>query len=62
MTADTARPPAWAVAACAIGSVCSMAAAVYFGGQGQLPIAMTGSALFVLLGGLAFDMARRRSA
>ena len=33
----------------------------YFAGQGQLPVAMTGSVLFVLLGGLAFDLARRRS-
>jgi hypothetical protein len=61
MATDAHRPPAWAVAACAAGSGLSMIAAVYFGGQGQLPVAMTGSALFVLLGGLAFDLARRRS-
>jgi len=36
--------------------------AVYFGGNGQLPLAMTGTGLFVLLGGLGFELARRRSA
>lgn len=60
MSADAARPPVWAVAACAMGSAVSMAVGVYFGGRGELPIAMTGSALFVLLGGLAFELARRR--
>ena len=60
MTAP-ARPTALAVAACAIGSAVSMAVAVYFGGQGNLPPAMTGSGLFVVLGGLAFELARRRS-
>lgn len=40
----------------------SMAAAVYFGGTGHLPLAMTGSVLFVMLGGLGFELARRRSA
>ena len=40
----------------------AIAAAVYFGGHGQLPLAMTGTALFVLLGGLGFELARRRSA
>jgi hypothetical protein len=39
-----------------------MAAGVYFGGHGQLPIAMTCSVLFVVLGGLGFELARRRSA
>jgi hypothetical protein len=38
-----------------------MAAGVYFGGQGQLPPAMAGTGLFVLLGGLTFELARRRS-
>ena len=45
-----------------VGAVAAMAAAVYFGGNGQLPLAMTGTALFVLLGGLGFELARRRSA
>ena len=40
----------------------SMAAAIYFGGSGQLPLAMTGAGLFVILGGLGFELARRRSA
>ena len=48
-----------AVLALAAGAI---AAAVYFGGTGRLPLAMTGTALFVLLGGLGFELARRRSA
>jgi hypothetical protein len=40
----------------------AMAGAVYFGGNGQLPLAMTGTILFVFLGGLGFELARRRSA
>jgi hypothetical protein len=40
----------------------AMAAAVYFGGHGQLPLAMTGTVLFVALGGIGFELARRRSA
>ena len=47
--------------ACAVGAVLAMAAGVYFGGHGQLPPAMAGAALFVLLGGLTFELARRRS-
>jgi hypothetical protein len=38
-----------------------MAAAVDFGGNGQTPLAMTGTALFVILGGVGFELARRRS-
>jgi hypothetical protein len=38
-----------------------MAAGVYFGGEGRLPLAMTGSGLFVLLGSVTFELARRRS-
>ena len=38
-----------------------MAAGVYFGGTGRLPLAMIGVTLFVLLGGVAFELARRRS-
>ena len=40
----------------------SMVMAVYFGGTGHLPLAMTGVVLFVALGGLGFELARRRSA
>jgi hypothetical protein len=61
MSARTARPPAWAVAASVVGSAVSMVAGVYFGGRGEVPPAMAGSALFVLLGGLAFELARRRA-
>ena len=50
------------VIACAPGRrLASMAAGVYFGGHGQLPLAMVGTALFVRSGGLTFELARRRS-
>lgn len=62
MTATAAKPPAWSVYMVLSMAVASMAAAVYFGGNGQLPLAMTGTGLFVILGGLGFDLARRRSA
>ncbi len=55
------KPSLRLVTSCAIGAVVAMAAGVYFGGHGQLPAAMTGTALFVLLGGLTFELARRRS-
>ncbi len=56
------KPSATAVATVLGLAAASMAAAVYFGGHGQLPLAMTGTGLFVLLGGLGFELARRRSA
>ena len=49
-------------AACGILSVVSMAVAVYFGGTGRTPLAMIGTVLFVMLGGLTFELARRRAA
>ena len=55
------KPSGAAVAICACLAVVSMAAGVYFGGTGQTPLAMVGAALFVLLGGVAFELARRRS-
>ena len=55
------KPSATAVALCACLAVVSMAAGVYFGGTGRLPLAMVGAGLFVLLGGVAFELARRRS-
>jgi hypothetical protein len=55
------KPPASAVIAVLSLAALSMAAAVYFGGSGQLPLAMTGAALFVILGGVGFELARRRS-
>lgn len=50
-----------AVVAVLAAAAASMAAAVYFGGTGQLPLAMTGTVLFVILGGVGFELARRRS-
>jgi hypothetical protein len=55
------KPSAALVTACAIGAVLAIVMGVYFGGQGRLPLAMTGATLFVLLGGLTFELARRRS-
>jgi hypothetical protein len=55
------KPSAAAVTLCACLAVASMAAAVYFGGTGRIPLAMIGATLFVLLGGVAFELARRRS-
>jgi hypothetical protein len=59
--ATAKKPTGGQVAACAIGAVVSIAAGVYFGGHGQLPPALAGTGLFVLLGGLTFELARRRS-
>ncbi len=57
-----AKPSAAAViAVLSLAAVC-MAAAVYFGCTGHLPLAMTGAGLFVILCGLGFELARRRSA
>ena len=55
------KPPASAVYAVLLLAIASMLAAVYFGGSGQLPLAMTGAGLFVILGGVGFELARRRS-
>jgi hypothetical protein len=55
------KPSGAAVALCAILAAVSMALAVYFGGTGRTPLALGGTLLFVLLGGLAFELARRRS-
>ena len=57
----TTKPPASAVTAVLLLAAVSMAAGVYFGGNGQLPLAMTGAVLFVILGGVGFELARRRS-
>ena len=59
--ATAQKPTPGQVAACAFGAVVSMIAGVYFGGHGQLPPAMAGAGLFVLLGGFTFELARRRS-
>ena len=55
------KPSGTAVAVCACLAVASMVMGVYFGGTGRLPLAMIGATLFVLLGGIAFELARRRS-
>jgi hypothetical protein len=55
------KPSGAAVALCAILAALSMAVAVYFGGTGRTPLALAGTLLFVILGGLAFELARRRS-
>jgi hypothetical protein len=56
-----AKPSAASVVAALSLAAASMAAAVYFGGHGQVPLAMTGTFLFVMLGGVGFELARRRS-
>jgi len=55
-----APPPFWQVVASALGAVVSMAAGVYFAGQQLTPVALIGTTLFVGLGGLSFELARRR--
>jgi hypothetical protein len=55
------KPSVALVAACGVLAAVSMAVAVYFGGTGRVPLAMIGTVLFVALGGLTFELARRRS-
>ena len=55
------KPSVAVVSAVLATAVLSMLAGVYFGGNGQLPLAMTGTGLFVILGGVGFELARRRS-
>ena len=55
------KPSSALVAMCGTLAVVSMTAAVYFGGTGHMPLAMIGTVLFVGLGGLTFELARRRS-
>ena len=57
----TSKPSGAAVVAVFTLAALAMAAAVYFGGHDQLPLAMTGTAVFVILGGVGFELARRRS-
>ena len=54
-------PPFWQVVATALGAAASMIAALYFAGQQLTPIALIGTTLFVGLGGLSFELARRRA-
>jgi hypothetical protein len=55
------KPPLGLVVTTALLSVASMILAVYFGGTGRTPLAMIGTMCFVGLGGLTFELARRRS-
>jgi len=55
------KPSQFAVVATLTGAVVSMAMGVYFAGSEQLPLAMTCAVLFVFLGGIGFELARRRS-
>jgi hypothetical protein len=55
------KPPVGLVATCGLLAVASMAVAVYLGGTGRMALAMIGTVLFVGLGGLTFELARRRS-
>jgi hypothetical protein len=57
----TSKPSASTVTTVLSLAGLSIAAGVYFGGTGQLPLAMTGAVLFVILGGVGFELARRRS-
>jgi hypothetical protein len=55
------KPSAAVVGAVLAMAAASIAAGVYFGGNGRLPLALTSVVLFVALGGLGFELARRRS-
>jgi hypothetical protein len=61
MARMSTKPPAGLVLTCGLLAAASMAGAVYFGGTGHTPLAMVGTAIFVGLGGLTFELARRRS-
>jgi hypothetical protein len=56
------KPSLPAVALSFAGSAAAMGGALYFAGQDLIPIAMFGTVLFVMLGGLGFELARRRGA
>lgn len=60
-SSPSAPPPFWQVVATALAAVASMVAALYFAGQQLTPIALIGTTLFVGLGGLSFELARRRA-
>jgi hypothetical protein len=49
------------IAALLVLAIVAMSVAVYFAGTGRTPLAMIFTLLFVALGGLAFELARRRS-
>jgi len=56
------KPPGWSVALSFAAAAAAMGGALYFAGQDQMPIALTGTLLFVILGGVGFELAKRRSA
>ena len=60
-SSSPSRPPFWPVAVTAVGAVAAMAVALYFVSQNQTPVALVGTTIFVGLGGLSFELARRRS-
>jgi hypothetical protein len=55
------KPPFGLVATCGLLAIAAMVVAVYLGGTGRTVLAMMGTVLFVSLGGLTFELARRRS-
>jgi hypothetical protein len=55
------KPRRWQVTLCLMVAGLAMAVAVYFAGTGRTAPAMLGAVIFVLIGGLGFDLARRRS-
>jgi hypothetical protein len=57
-----ARPSLLLITVILVSAAVAMAAGVYFGGTGRTPLAMIGAVLFVALGGVGFELARRRSA
>ena len=57
----TARPSTTLITLVYVLAAAAMAAGVYFGGTGRTPLAMAGTLLFVVLGGLGFELSRRRS-
>jgi hypothetical protein len=59
MSSPAASTPARSMAMRAAAA--AMSAAVYFGGTGRTPFAMIGTVAFVALGGLGFELTRRRS-
>ena len=52
-SSSSSRPAAWMVAVTALGAVAAMVAALYFAGQDLTPVALAGTTVFVLLGGVA---------
>ena len=55
------KPARWLVTLCLTAAALAMAGGVYFSGTGRMPLGMLGTLLFVVLGGLGFELARRRS-